>query len=684
MKTMKSFKPEILAPVGSWDMLLAAVRSGADAVYLGAENFNARRRAENFTPEQLKDAVRLCRESGVKVYLTLNTCVGDEEIKSAVETAEKAFEAGIDAAIVADLGLASALKTALPELPLHASTQTSVLSVSALDKLCELGFSRVVVGREMSREQIREFAKKASERGIETEVFVHGALCMCVSGQCLLSSIIGGRSGNRGLCAGPCRLPFSGSGSEYALSLKDLSLLEYVEELASAGVASLKIEGRMKRPEYVAAAVTAFRHAVDGEDYSSAQNMLSSVFSRSGFTDGYYTGKTGADMFGIRTREDVLSSGEVLNEIHSLYRSVRQRVPISLGAEIKAGAEARLVLSDGENSVSVTGAVPQAAKNKALDEEAVKNSLGKLGGTPYFAKKIDIELDDGLFLPASELNFLRRAAVEQLGEKRMQCPAVKKREINLDFADKKREKAELYCRFENIGQIPENLEGIALVCLPLGADFAEAARRTKVPLAVEIPRAAASEAAVAVSVEKAREQGVKIAFCGTLAALELAQNAGLRAIADIGFNIYNSQSAAVLEKLGAEAVMASAELTSKQINSLKTPLSKGVFAYGRLPLMLTKNCPVGHGGCGGCERNRSITDRTGAEFPVRCYSGYSVVYNGKPHYLADRLPEFSADFFYLYFTTEEKAEAAEIIRAYKNGEKPTGEFTRGLYFREVY
>ncbi len=684
MMTMKNFKPEILAPVGSEEMLLAAVRSGADAVYLGAEDFNARRNAENFSAEALNQAISYCRKRGVKVYLTLNTALRDDELSRAVLVAEDAYKAGIDAVIVADLGLVRLLHKRLPDLPLHASTQVSVMSPAALPALKKLGFSRVVLSREMSRDNIKEFVSQALKLGIETEVFVHGALCMSVSGQCMLSSVIGGRSGNRGLCAGPCRLPFAVGNKDYALSLKDLSLLEYAKELGEMGVASLKIEGRMKRPEYVAAAVTAFSAALKGEATDEIAEKLRSVFSRSGFTKGYYENRLGAEMFGIRTRDDVKLSGDVLSSLHSLYRAERQTVGIDLLAEIKADLPIKLTVSDGKNVATASGEIPERAKNRALDSAAVESNLKKLGSTPYFAKKIDVVLEDGLFLSGAQLNELRRNAIDALDNLRAARGPIKIDEIEPETESEKGEKLRLYCRFKEAEQIPENLEGVSLAVLPLFADF-EGLNRINIPLAAEIPRGILNEQIVANRLEQIKGKGVEIAFCGTLAAMELAKNAGLKVIADVGFNVYNSHSANLLKSLGAEGTVLSPELRIDSLKAVNSPIDRGYFAYGRLPVMLTRNCPVNNGNCQNCDKNRTLTDRTGAQFPVDCTNGFSTVYNSAPHYLADKQGQFSSlNFAYLYFTFEQKAEVEKIIEAYKKGEKPTGEFTRGLYFREVY
>ncbi len=666
-------------------MLLAAVRSGADAVYLGAEDFNARRNAENFGENELSESIRYCHIRGVKVYLTLNTAVRDDEIEAAVSVAKKAYEAGIDGIIVADLGLVRRLHIQFPDLPLHASTQMSVHSVSALPSLKKMGVSRVVLSREMDKDGIREFTQKAKSLGIETEVFVHGALCMSVSGQCLLSSIIGGRSGNRGLCAGPCRLPFSSANNEYALSLKDLSLLDYANELREMGVASLKIEGRMKRPEYVAAAVTAFKGALSGENCEKSAENLQNIFSRSGFTSGYYDKKLGADMFGIRTREDVLASSEAINEIHSVYRNERQVVPLKMTAKILSGNKSELTVSDGVNTVCVFGDVPEKAQNKPIDFSCVEQSLKKLGGTPYYAENIDTEIEDGLFLSGAAINELRRKGIAKLDELRGRAEPIREQAYTPEFEDKRSDKTEFFCRFESVSQIPDDLSGISLLSLPLFADFENLRLREHVEFAVELPRGILNEKEITKRLKELKEKGIKTALCGTLSAKELAENEGFSVIADVGFNIYNSEAARALCEMGTCGLIISPELKVQELKNVKSSLKKGYFAYGRLPIMLTRNCPVKNGDCASCKKDRALTDRMGIKFPVKCVNGFAEVFNSKPHYLADRQNEFKGlDFAYLYFTFEEKDETKNIIEAYKMGKKPSGEFTRGLYFREVY
>ena len=409
---------EILSPVGNNEMLIAAVRSGADAVYFGAKDFSARRNAENFGRFELNEAIKYCNIRGVKAYLTLNILIKDDEFSDAVALARDAYNFGIDGVIVQDLGLANVLHKLLPHLPLHASTQMSVHTPAALYILKKMGFKQVVAAREMSFDDLKQLCKTANELDMVVEVFVHGALCMSVSGQCLLSAYLGSRSGNRGLCAGPCRLPFKvQNGTGYDLSLKDLSLVEHIADLYNIGVRSFKIEGRMKRPEYVAAATKACKEALyNGVIDYELSKTLGNVFSRSGFTDGYLQNNLGRDMFGIRTKEDVVSADKAFPVLHEIYRNERQSVAVDLKFTAKAENEIELILTDGENTVLVKGLKPDFAQNKAADFKSVLKNLNKFGGTPYYLNNAEIVLDDGLFLRAGELNELRRTAVELLSE----------------------------------------------------------------------------------------------------------------------------------------------------------------------------------------------------------------------------------------------------------------------------
>lgn len=679
-------KCEILSPAGSKEALEAAVRSGADAVYLGATEFSARRNAENFDEQQLIDAVKYCHIRGVKVYLALNILVSDREIQVALEVARAAQCAGVDAVIVQDLGLVRLLHQAFPQMVLHASTQMSVHSPSALPALKKLGISQVVAAREMSKSELEELCSAARELDMTVEVFVHGALCMSVSGQCLMSAVLGGRSGNRGLCAGPCRLPFGvPDGTGYDLSLKDLSLLSHISELAKMGVVSFKIEGRMKRPEYVAAATAAARAVLDtGEIPQNLANALQDVFSRSGFTDGYYTAKLGRQMFGIRTKEDVNSATFAFPMLHELYRGERQNVPILLNAEIIKDTPARLSISDGVNTVTVVGEVPQQAANRALDTETVAAALTKLGTTPFVAKKCEMKLSEGLFMRGADLNSLRRDAVALLCAERAKVIEREEKEYHRFYRDITHANRPSYIiRVENAEQIPSDLTGISAVMFPLECQLPEKLPE-KVKLIVDIPRGISSEEAFRKRLGNMKKQGFTAAWCGNLAAVEIAKKSGFEIIAGMGMNAYNSETVDVLREMGAGSVTLSPELRMNDAVRMKTSIPKGIFAYGRLPLMLTRNCPAANGhSCDKCDKNVCLTDRKQIEFPVKCRAGYSEVLNSLPIYIGDKLADtIGLDFLVLYFTDEKPDTVKRVIDAYKRGLSARGDgFTRGLYYR---
>lgn len=685
---MDNAKPEVLSPVGSQESLTAAVRAGADAVYLGLGSFNARRNAENFDMTGLREAVAFCHIRGVKVYLTVNIILTDKELPEAVELASQAANCGVDGLITADIGFADVLHRAIPTLPIHASTQMSVHSPSALLPLSEMGFCRVVAAREMSRSELTALCEQAKALDMEIEVFVHGALCMCLSGQCLLSAMLGGRSGNRGLCAGPCRLPFAAeNGTGYDLSLKDLSLISHLGELAEMGVASLKIEGRMKRPEYVAAATAAFRSMLDtGTVDQSLSSALQDVFSRSGFTDGYFTGKRGKTMFGIRTKEDATASPAVFARLHELYRKERQSVRLTAEVAIKEGKPMTLALSDGIHTVTVSGEVPEPAVKVAADADRIAEQLCKTGGTPYRIEEIKIELDDGLSVRASALNALRREATEKMDEARSATPIVPAGAP--DFSPRALPTAKpikTVVRIERLEQLDGITEPCAVLSVPLEAD-PEAVPSGKADLlAVDLPRGIADEQAVFQKLKTFKANGFSAAFCGTLTAVELAKKAGLTVFGDFGLNVFNSSTAATLRNMGLAACVLSPEMLLTDAVRTGGETEKGIISYGRLPLMITRNCPIKNGrDCANCDKNGVLTDRKKVSFPVRCRNGFSELLNSRVIWLADRQSEMEGlDFQALYFTDETPDRVGQVIRAYRQGLPPDCDHTRGLYFRGV-
>lgn len=684
------YSGEILAPAGNTEMLYAAVRSGADAVYLGCKSFSARRNAENFSEEELAEAIKYCHIRGVRVYLTLNTLIKDGELSSAVALARNAYNCGTDGIIVQDLGLAEILHRQIPDFPLHASTQMSVLSPATLPILSSLGFTQVVAAREMSKTELEALCREAKKHNITVEAFVHGALCMSVSGQCLLSAFLGSRSGNRGLCAGPCRLPFKVSGGTgYDLSLKDLSLTEHLRELYSIGVRSFKIEGRMKRPEYVAAATSACSRALkSGYVDEELAEALKNVFSRSGFTDGYYTDKLGRNMFGIRTRADVCAADSALPKLREIYRRELPRVPISLKGTVTEGSPTVLTLTDDEgNSVTATGSVPEKAEGHALTAKMALQKLSKFGSTPYYGIGGGVRVDDGLFMSASELNALRRKAVELLDIKRSEIK-VKRSETVYEAVKYKRSikrvTPEIYVRLEDENQISEAISAADAVIFPAEKN-PSAVLALKKPVIAELSRTATDEKAIFQRLTELKSLGINSVLCGSLAAAAAVKKCGLEALADTSLNIFNSEALRLADKLGFSGAVISPELTVNEISKISSPIPLGMTVYGNLPLMLFKNCPLKNGrSCKDCNSRGFITDRLGAQFPVRCRGGYSELFNSVPIWMADKAEDTrTADFLILYFTRESAERTAEVINAYKNGLPPDIKHTRGLYYRGV-
>ena len=662
-------RPEILAPAGSMESLIAAVRCGANAVYLGTKGINARRGATNFTFEELKQAVEYCHARDVKIYLALNILISDSERELAYKTVEAGLSLGVDAFIIQDLGLAKIIHNHFPTARMHASTQCSVNSPEGFKALEKMGFVRAVLPREMSLDEIKEI-RQATD--MELEMFVHGALCMCVSGQCYLSAMLGGRSGNRGLCAQPCRLGFSADASRSCdLSLKDLSLIKSINEIAQAGVVSLKIEGRMKRPEYVAAAVTSCKKAIDGEYTASDENTLKSVFSRTGFTDGYFTGER-KDMFGTRQKEDVVAAKDVLKELSHLYDNENPLVPIDIEFICKANRKAELTARALGKEATVVGTVPETAINKPMTEETVTSRLAKFGNTQFYLNNITVDLDDGLILPASVINSMRREAVEMLDKVEIQ-PFTQ-----MPYkAEKYKEKdcTPYYtARFLNPDSIPDK-HPFKRIFIPIWSsdeDFVD--NRA----GVEIPRGLfGMEEKLRKRLEHLKKIGVRKALCSNLGAYSLAQKMGFEVYGDFGLNIFNSENAQLFN-----SPILSFEATLEQTNRIGAK-DTGIIGYGYLPLMLTRNCPIkNHLGCSRC--TGKLTDRKGFEFKVKC-SPYPCVevLNPVPVYMGDRQKEIKTDFIHFYFTDESKNQVEQIINLFKTGGQFDGKYTRGLTYRGV-
>lgn len=663
--------PELLAPAGSYEALMAAIEGGADAVYMGGVAFNARINAKNFTEEELKRGISLAHSYGVKVYIAANTLIYDRELDGFLRSAEYAYRCGADALIIADVGAAAEVKKRIP-IELHASTQFSGHGADSAKILAEAGFSRMVCAREMSREDIKSFIDKST---LEAEVFVHGALCVCHSGQCLFSSLVGGRSGNRGECAQPCRLPYRGRGGrqEYPLSLKDLTLARHVTELYGLGVSSLKIEGRMKSPEYVRDVTRIWRSLLD--ERRDATNLeireLEEIFSRGGFTDAYFTKSIGHGMLGVRSEEQ-----KQITRTLSPFEGITRKIKINMDMTVAADVPARLTLTrvDTGQSVTVTGDIPQTARTAPIDEETVQRSLLKLGDTPYSAENIRIDIGEGLMLPISVLNALRRRAASELASL---CERKLQPITQADADSPKMTRTPLRTAvFYNTEEIPSSAYSyFDIIYTPLEKYTGNTNGVILPPVIFDSERETVES-----MLRSAREKGAEYALVGNFGHAELARLARLRVHGDLRLNITNASSAAFAEKEGYETFVLSPELGVSAMRDIGGRSLACV--YGRIPLMVTEKC-IGKeiGDCKTCTSGHvMLTDRRGVRFPVmRTFAHRSLIFNSVPVYMADKQAELDRAGLcmrHFIFTVESAAEADTVINAYKKRLLPKG--TEGI------
>ena len=683
-------RPELLAPAGSPEALRAAAEGGAGAVYLGWGAFNARRGAQNFSQEEFAQAVAWCHIRGVRVFLTLNILLSDRELPEALETARTASRLGVDAVLVQDWGLFDLLRRTLPDLPLHASTQMSVFTSGGACEIASDGCERVVLARECSRE---ETAAICASCPAQVEAFVHGALCMCYSGQCAMSALIGGRSGNRGRCAQPCRLPYGvneAAGNQRPLSLKDSCLADHLGEMAEMGVACLKIEGRMKSPGYVSAVTGVYARLLEEGRRPTVQErgVLERAFSRSGFTDAYWRGTKGREMLGFRGE-----SAEAAPAVEAPRRE-EGRVPVRFTCRVEAGTPCLLTAEDPEGrAVTVSGPVPEAARNRALTPEDLAARLGKTGGTPYRCARVDAYADPGLSLSAAAVNALRREALEALSAARSQPP--ERREHfpppPLPELDRSQEEPLFTVSVITAAQLTGGVLDLrpARVYLPLEllADV-PSLPETEAEYCAILPRVwrDRDEDLLRRWLDKARTLGVTGLLLGNLGHFPLVRGGGWRLYGDYGLNVFNSRSLAYLREKGLESACLSFELRFSQIRDMKKILPAEALVYGRLPLMITENCLIQNSASCRCDRPNFLNDRTGAAFPLLPAFGHRTeVQNSRPLYLADRPDWRQLGLCYarLRFTTESPEDCARLCRAYQKGAPAAGEFTRGLYQRGV-
>lgn len=691
---------ELLSPAGSMESVEAAVQNGADAVYFGYGAFNARRNAKNFTPEQAAQAVSYCHLRGVKVHLTLNTLLTDRELPLAAQLAAQASDMGVDALIVQDLGVVRMLKQAAPDLPLHASTQMSVHSLDGVKRCADLGFQRVVLSRELSRDQIEYICARSP---VEIETFAHGALCMCYSGQCYFSAVIGERSGNRGLCAQPCRLKY-GWGNKadgYPLSLKDASMVEHLRELKKMGVACLKLEGRMKRPEYVAVVTRIYANAIKENREPTRQELeeLELAFSRQGFTDGYYMDRKGPQMFGVR--EEMSEPKELFARARATYENGENRKePVQFFAKICAGQPAQAAVQDREGHlVTVEGPEPESAVNVPLTREKVAGQLSRTGGTPYACEKAVVRIDEGLSLPLSALNAMRRQALEELSRQRVALPERRTGPFRPGVRYESRRQPPVFTlSLRRAEQLSDQLLALspALIYLPVEElsahpELLERTRAAGVPVGAALPRICWDREwpQVKEALVDLKKRGVDQALCPTWDGVERALQLGLRARGDFGLNTFNSQALKQLRQMGLESATLSFELKLAQIRDLSKAIDTEFIAYGCLPLMITENCIVyNHSGQHTCTGVNQLVDRKGERFPVvKAFGCRNEILNAKKIFLADKAADWQRLGLWaarLQFTTENAAECVQVLSRYLGqGRYQPNDYTRGLYYRGV-
>ena len=672
---------ELLSPAGGFDSLIAAVQTGADAVYMGFGAFNARRSAKNFTDEEFASAVSYCHLRGVRVFLTL-------------------------------------AREVVPDVPLHASTQMSLFTLGGANEAAALGMERVVLARELNRDEVREICAGCPA---EIEIFIHGALCMCYSGQCEMSAVVGERSGNRGACAQPCRLPYGVDGpcrGGHPLSLKDANLSAYLGEMAEMGVACLKLEGRMKRPEYVAVITGIYRRLLDEKRRPTAEEarQLEQAFSRSGFTDGYWLGKKGPQMFGTRP-ENTPEPKDLFAEARAQYENGREnrKIPVSLAIRVQAGKPVSLAVACQSNNgllnVWAQGPVPETARSRALTAEELRQRLSKTGGTVFEVSTIHVELDDGLMLPASAINGLRRDVLEGLKQRLEQdwflrrMSPWQKEELRQGRDPHVRRVLEAAA----LPEAPEPPKAMRFTCSVLKAEQVTAALLAEKPAIVYVPIEelerldagldwgetelcavlprvfrTADEPVLRQLLAQHPEAAVAV---GNLGHLPIVRGLGRTLRGDFGLNIFNSRALLFWREQGLSSATASFELRWQQVRDLNKHLPCEAIVYGRLPLMVMENCVTR---CNvGCTHGAGsvLTDRTGAQFPVTCgYGCRCEIQNSRTLFLADKPEMHRCGLTYgrLRFTTETPEQCVRVLRRYRDGGDWTPEdLTRGLFYRGV-
>lgn len=745
-------KVELLAPAGNYESFLGAVHAGADAVYLGGDKFGARAYADNFTEEEVCRAVRYAHIYGRKVYLTVNTLVKEREFHEIYSYLFPFYEAGLDGVIVQDLGVFQAVGRWFPALARHVSTQMAVTGFRGAEYLKALGADRIVPARELSLAEIKEIKEKA---GIEIETFIHGAVCYCYSGQCLFSSVIGGRSGNRGRCAQPCRLPYgishgfsdavSGLGRKagkdmYPLSLKDMCTVELLGELIEAGIDSLKIEGRMKSPEYTAGVTGIYRKYIDRyyEDPGNYRveeedrKKLESLYIRSEISQGYYYKHNGRDMISLENPGYTGSDEGLLGQIRKTYLEGDFRYPARMDIRLVKGEETELVVTGSGVQAAAKGEKPQEAQKQPLTEEGIRKQLGKCGNTAFYLDDLSIWMPEDVFLPVKHINDLRRTALERLEEEIIRkngfCSLYGRK------AKKPEDETELYKKHSehhiaggkkdgkakiHVLALTKEQCAAAISCgaerLYVDADLCmdkewmkewkDVGRETELYLALPYVIRQKDDLYLDRIESLLRESVFEGVLARNLEELQYIKNSfqgprDIKIVSDAGLYIWNGEALRVLGKDCEEAYVP-VELNIHELKELAGKAGErdlAISVYGRIPMMISANCVAGT--TEGCRQKKkgqrqefaALTDRYGKVFPVylNCAHCYNVVYNSLPlslHQNMDNIKEAGISTFRLDFTVEGEDETKQILRFWMEGggnlykNVPYAEYTKGHFKR---
>jgi putative protease len=709
-------KPELLSPAGSIASLHAAVKAGADAVYIGGREFGARAYAENPDEQELLDAIDYIHFYGKKLYLTVNTLEKEEELERHLgDFLEPYVQRGLDGVIVQDFGAVDYISRVFPALPVHASTQMAVTGAAGACLLARRGITRVVPARELTLPEIREIREKA---GVEVECFIHGAMCYSYSGMCLMSSMIGGRSGNRGRCAGICRLPFqvdgAGSCRVYPLNMKDLCALPILPDLIRAGISSFKIEGRMKKPEYTAGVTKIYRRNIDRyfEDPEGYRmdpadlKFLELLFSRDGFTDGYYHSKGSADMIDLQNRRNSDPDVRSSRQVQELYEEIREelgreegRRPVSGILSIGEDRAAKLTLQSGAFSASSTGEPAQKALSRPMTDERILTQIQKFGQSPFYPEHFEIQRTGGepLFIPVGELNRLRRDAAKRLTEAIL-APYHRSGIRHEEAAKLQQETGEtnplrttvpLFAGVsdrEQLLAVLNHRDLVSGVILPISLaerlmsegllDREKIGKEDGLKLRIAMPWIVRSSDYKRIDhiltqlESRAVIDGILVRSLDGVGLLE-STDRSKEAIADGAVYTMNNRSIRYIEGFGVRKNTIPLELNFREMLGRDNSASE-LVVYGRAPMMISAGCV--RRTISGCDRKgrvTALTDRRGATFPVRCCCDfcYNVIYNSLPTSLLQDLEDVKrvgAASYRISFTNETEKMADQVLSAFEN------------------